>query len=145
MAKALLDTNVFVYAMGGPSPYREPCRRIMELLATGAIEGEVSVDLVQEFLHQRLRRTGDRVAAAAAARHVSYLVALHDVTGTEFLRALALFERHEQLGARDAMFAAIALNRGLDAIVTADRGFEGIAGLRRVDPLDEAAVASICG
>lgn len=145
MAKALLDTNVFVYAIGGPSPYREPCRRIMELLATGEIEGEVSVDLVQEFLHQRFRRTGDRHAAAAAARHVSMLVALHDVTATESLRALALFARHEQLGARDTMFAAVALNRGLDAIVTADRGFDGIPGLRRIDPLDDDAVASICG
>lgn len=68
---------------------------------------------------------------------------LHDVTRAESIRALALFERHEQLGARDAMFAAIALNRGLDAIVTADRGFDGIAGLRRIDPRDAAAVASI--
>lgn len=145
MARALLDTNIFVYAMGGPSPYRDPCRRIMELLATGEIEGEVSVDLVQEFLHQRFRRTGDRAAAAAAADHVSYLVALHDVTAAELTRALALFRRHDQLGARDAMFAAIALNRDLGAIVTADRGFDGIAGLRRVDPLDDAAIASICG
>ena len=145
MARALLDTNVFVYAMGGPSPYREPCRRIMELLATGEIEGEVSVDLLQELLHQRARRTGDRGAAVAATEHVSYLVVSHDVTASELTRALVLFRRHEQLGARDAMFAAIALNRGLSAIVTADRGFDGIAGLRRVDPLDDDAVASICG
>lgn len=47
MTRVLLDTNVFVYAMAGPSSYREPCRAIVEHLATGAIEGEVSVDLVK--------------------------------------------------------------------------------------------------
>lgn len=145
MGRTLLDTNVFLYALGGPSPYREPCRRILELLATGALEGEVSTDLVQEFLHVRQRRIGDRHAAAEAARLVAILVALHDVTASELTRALALFQRHEQLGARDAMFAAIALNRGLETIVTADRGFDGIAGLRRIDPLDDEALASICG
>lgn len=144
MARALLDTNVFAYAMGGPSPYREPCRTIMELLATGAIEGEVSVDLVQEFLHLRMRRTRDRLAAVADARHVSILVALHDLTGAELTRAFALCERHPGLDARDAMFAAIALNRGLAAIVSADRGFDDIPGLDRVDPLDDAAVAALC-
>lgn len=144
MTRVLLDTNVFVYALGGPSPYREPCRRIVEHLATGEIEGEVSVDLVQELLHQRARRVRDRQAAIEAARHVAMLVALHDVTAAELTRALVLLQRHAQLGARDAMFAAVALNRGLGAIVTADRGFDGIPGLRRVDPLDTAAVAALC-
>lgn len=140
----LLDTNVFAYAMGGPSPYREPCRRIMELLATGAIEGEVSVDLVQEFLHLRLRRMRDRHAAVEAARHVAMLVALHDLTAAELTRAFVLCERHPHLDARDAMFAAIALNRGLSAVITADRGFDGIPGLRRVDPLDADALDALC-
>lgn len=29
MTRVLLDTNVFVYAMAGPSSYREPCRAIV--------------------------------------------------------------------------------------------------------------------
>lgn len=57
------------------------------------------------------------------------LVAIHDVTASELTRAFVLLQRHAQLGARDAMLAAVALNRGLAAIVTADRGFDGIPGL----------------
>lgn len=116
----------------------------MELLATGAIEGEVSVDLVQEFLHLRLRRMRDRHAAVEAARQVAILVALHDLTAAELTRAFVLCERHPHLDARDAMFAAIALNRGLSAVITADRGFDGIPGLRRVDPLDADAIEQLC-
>jgi predicted nucleic acid-binding protein len=139
----LYDTNVFVYAVGGPSPYREACRGIVERAAEGRLAGEASVDLVQEFLHQRMRRTGDRALAATAARHVVPLCTLHDVTAADLTLALSLFERHPALSARDATFAALALNRGLDAILTADAGFEGVDGLERIDPRDEVLVASL--
>lgn len=142
--RALLDTNVFVYAVGDESPYREPCRRIMALLASGELKGEVSADLVQEFMHIRHRRTGDRAAAAAEARDIAMSVVLRDVTATELMRALTLFERNGRLSARDAVFAAVALNRGVSTVISADRGFDGVGGLRRVDPCDEEAVASLC-
>jgi uncharacterized protein len=70
---------------------------------------------------------------------------MRSTRSAELNRALALCERHPALGARDAMLAAITLNRGIGAILTADRGFDEVPGLRRVDPLDAAAVASVCG
>jgi hypothetical protein len=57
--------------------------------------------------------------------------------------ALFLWTEHEQLDVRDAIFAAQALNRGIDAILSPDRDFDGIPGLERIDPADEAAVASL--
>lgn len=56
---------------------------------------------------------------------------------------LTLVERHDQLQPRDAVFAATALNREMPVILSPDRGFDAIAGLRRVDPLDEGAVAEL--
>jgi hypothetical protein len=47
--------------------------------------------------------------------------------------------RWPPLDARDAVFAALALNRGIDAILTTDRAFDGIADLERIDPTDEQA------
>ncbi len=52
---------------------------------------------------------------------------------------------HEDLGARDAVFAALAINRGIDAILTTDRAFEGISGLERIDPADERAITRLAG
>ena len=57
--------------------------------------------------------------------------------------ALKLWCEHEQLDMRDAIFAAQALNRGIDAILSPDRGFGGIAGLERIDPADAKAVAAL--
>ena len=73
------------------------------------------------------------------AAHVS----LHAVEPTDIERALDLWSDYERLDMRDAIFAAQALNRGIDAILSPDRGFDGIPGLERIDPADAAAVASL--
>jgi len=56
---------------------------------------------------------------------------------------LWLFETHERVTARDATSAAVALNRGFDAILSADRDFDEIPGLERIDPRDHARVAAL--
>jgi len=139
----LYDTNVFVYALGGASPYREPCRAIVEHASAGRLDGEASADLIQELLHQRMRQTGDRTVAVATARRVQILCRLHDIQGNDVNLALWLFETHTRLTARDATFAAVALNRGVDTILSADHDFDEIPGLERIDPRDAAAVATL--
>jgi len=99
--------------------------------------------MVQEVVWQRLRQTGDRTAAAQTGRDVAALCRLHDFTAPDVARSIELFESHDRLDAFDAQLAAIALGRGVAVILTADRGFDGIAGLRRVDPIGADAVASL--
>lgn len=55
--------------------------------------------------------------------------------------ALDLLVDHGRLRTADAVTAATALNRGIPAVLSADRDFDGIAGVERVDPADEHAVA----
>jgi predicted nucleic acid-binding protein len=137
------DTNVFVYALGGAGPYREACRAIVEHASAGRLDGEASADLIQELLHQRMRQTGDRAVAVATARRVKVLCQLHDVQESDINLALWLFETHTRVTARDATFAAVALNRGVDAILSADRDFDEISGLERIEPRDAAAVSRL--
>lgn len=136
---------MFIYAVGGEHPYRPPCQEILRRLALGEVAGEASADLVQEFLHQRTRRTGDRASAAAQARRIFETCRLHDVERRDVPVALDLFAATPSLSARDAMFAAVALNRDISVILSPDRGFDDVAGLRRVDPSDHEAVAALAG
>ena len=141
----LYDTSVFVYALGGEHPYREPCRDIVHRAAIGELQGEASADLLQEFTHQRVRRTGDRAVAAKAARDIAKLVWWHPLEPDDVQRGIDLFERHAQLDARDAVFAALAINRGIDAILATDRAYDEVDGLERIDPADEHAVSTLIG
>jgi uncharacterized protein len=112
--------------------------------AAGArLDGEASADLIQELLHQRMRQTGDRSQAVATARRVRSLCRLHDVQVADVGLALSLFETHDRLTARDAMLAAVALNRGVEIVLSADRDFDGVPGIRRIDPRDTAAVETL--
>jgi predicted nucleic acid-binding protein len=65
---------------------------------------------------------------------------LHEVTRSDLTAALDLYAGHDRLDPLDAVYAAAALNRGIDAIVSADRALDGVRGLERVDPLDVAAI-----
>jgi predicted nucleic acid-binding protein len=136
----LFDTSVFIYALGGEHRYREPCQAILREMRGGRLAGEASIELVHEFAYVRRRRQA-RADAAHWARRVRRSCPLHTVGLADIERALDLWCVHERLDMRDAIFAAQALNRGIDAILSPDRGFDGIPGLERIDPADAAAVA----
>ncbi len=109
----------------------------------GLISSEASVELIHEFAHVRCRRGVPRALAARDALDIAATSRLHTVTQSDIERALGLWCEHERLDMRDAIFAAQALNRGIDAILSADRGFDGIPGLQRIDPADTEAVATL--
>jgi uncharacterized protein len=135
----LCDTNVLVYALGAPHRYRAPCREIVRRQGEGALAGETTPVVIAEFAHQRLRQTGDREEAAARARQAAVAFHVHAVDDDDARLALDLYERSSGLDAFDALLAATALNRGIDAIVSADRAFAEVSGVERVDPADALA------
>lgn len=143
MTRFLYDTSVFLYAIGSQHDYRTPCREILARAEVSEVQGEASADLIQEVLHHRFRRTRDRVRAAREARDVARVCRLHEVQPRDVLRALELYAASGRLGARDAVFAAVALNRGIPTILSPDRAFDEVAGLLRIDPADRPAVEDL--
>jgi uncharacterized protein len=139
----LFDTGVFIYALGGEHLYREPCRAILREMRGGQFAGEASVELIHEFSYVRGRRSEARRDAAESARDIADMCRLHVVEPSDIERALDLWSDHERLDMRDAIFAAQALNRNIDAILSPDRDFDGIPDLERIDPADTTAVASL--
>jgi uncharacterized protein len=141
----LFDTSVFIYALGSEHPYRDPCRAIMSKGVEGMLAGEASIELLHEFAYVRAQQGVARRTAVADARDIAATSRLHAVDRADIERALELWREHERLDMRDAIFAAQALNRKIDAILSPDRGFDGITGLQRVDPGDVEAVAALTG
>lgn len=143
MRRFLYDTAVFVYALGAEHPYREPCRAILKRARRGELAGEASVELLQELANVQLRRGRDRRAVVRQVRDIRLAFRIHDFEVADVPLFENLLARHKQLKARDAVFAATALNRGIDAIVSPDRDFDGLRRLERIDPLDAPALASL--
>lgn len=65
-----------------------------------------------------------RTTAAKLARSFADLLGpLVEIESDDLQAGLSLFERHEQLGAFDAVLAAAALNREAEALISADSAF----------------------
>jgi len=130
----VLDTTVLVYAKGADHPLRDPCRELVRAVGDGAVAATTTVEVIQEFAHVRARRCS-RQDAAQLARDFTELLSPLLIVGEGDLRAgMALFERHEAVGAFDAVLAASAIAHGAAALVSADRTFAAISGLCHVAP-----------
>ena len=129
-----VDTAVLMYAAGTEHPLREPCRRVLERVAAGELDAVISVEVVQEIVH-RYRAIGRGDLAAGVARDAMDLFApVLPVTHAVVRRLAALLERYPALAARDLIHVATCEHEGIEAIVSPDRGFDAVAGLRRIDP-----------
>lgn len=138
----VLDTTVLVYAKGAEHPLRQPCRELVAAIADGQIEATTTVEAIQEFAHVRARRRDRGDAAALGRDYAELLSPLLEITVAQLRRGLELFERHEGLGAFDAVLAGAALEVGAEALVSADGGFAAVPGLPHAMP-DVAGVAGL--
>jgi len=129
----VIDTTVLTYAVGVEHPLRDPCRRLLRAHADGAIDAATSIDVVQEFVHIRACRRS-RADAVNLARRYTAALSLLETHLDDLDLALNLFEQHSVLGVFDSVLAAVALNRRAEALVSADRAFGEVPGLRWVNP-----------
>ena len=129
----VLDTTVLVYAVGDDHGLREPSRAIVEAVERGAVQATTTVEVIQELVHVRARRR-DRADAASLGRAYATLFSpLLQPSEESLIAGLRLFEREEALGAFDAVLAAATIAARADALVSADRSFDRVRGLRWVD------------
>jgi predicted nucleic acid-binding protein len=141
--RVLVDTNVFLYALGAEHQLREPCRRLVSAMAKQEIAAEVTVEILQEVFHLRRRRGPAQDAAERVREIIAWGLPVHDFAREDFEAALRLLDHHPRLPARDAVHVATALNHGVEAILSADADFDVIEGFTRVDPADAEAVESL--
>src|SRR5512143_2818924 len=117
MAKMFLDANVFLYAIGGEGPHRQPCRALLEAVGQGALDAVTDSEVLQEILHVRARRVTMKdgiVATRAAAAVVGEVL---PVTHQDVLTACALLDSHPTLGARDALHVAVMKNAHVSLLI----------------------------
>jgi predicted nucleic acid-binding protein len=129
----VVDTTILVYAVGDDHPLREPSRRLLAAHRDGSIEAGTTVEVIQEFAHVRARRR-DRHDAVDLARNYLRALTILVTTAEELERGLDLYERSPDLGAFDAVLAAVALEREAEALISGDHAYGVIDGLRWIGP-----------
>ncbi len=133
-----LDTNIPMYAAGREHPYREICQWVMRQIAEGQLVVATDTEVFQEILH-RYGLLGRYEEAAMLVTDLMMLVErVYPVTVADVQRAVDLFRRYAPQGvrSRDLIHVAVMLNNGLTDIISTDRHFDLVEGIRRIDPLN---------
>ena len=130
----ILDTTVFVYAVGVEHPLKAPSNRLLEAVQSGAVQGATTAGVLQEFASVRSRRRPRSDAVALARDFAALLSPLQRVEEDDLDLGLRIFERSDRIGSFDAVLAAVAINRDAEALVSSDRAFSAVRRLRHIDP-----------
>jgi predicted nucleic acid-binding protein len=96
----------------------------------------VSVEVLQEVLHVFWARRQLHDGLRAFDQMVKLFPEPLPIERTDSLLARSLLQRHPALSPRDCIHAAVVLNHGLDAIISADRSFDQVSEIKRLDPLE---------
>ena len=139
----VLDTTILAYAAGADHPLRDPCRRILEAASRGSLLAVTTTHVIEEFVHVRSRRRPRDDAAELGRRYSTLLAPLIATDADDLTEGLRLFVAHPELGSFDAVLAAVALRRGADALVSADRAFSVVPDLRHLHPMDLHGVEAL--
>lgn len=133
-----LDANVLMYAAGKDHPYREPCREVLRRIETEDLLVVTNVEVLQELLH-RYRSLGQPDLATTIYEATKDLCEeILSVTEDDLDHAHEILQADSSINVRDAVHAATALRRGVQGILSTDRHFDDLSGIRRFDPVELA-------
>jgi predicted nucleic acid-binding protein len=125
-----IDSNIPMYVAGRAHPHREPSLRFFEAVRENEIQTCSSTEVLQEILHRYSALYQFDVARDVYDLFVALCTVVHPVTLADTNRARDLVAE-QRLSARDAVHAAVMLNRGVEWIATFDADFERVPGIRR--------------
>lgn len=139
-----LDTNILVYAHRPDMPAHEPAYAVVTEVLGGPAPVGLCWPVLQEFLAVV---TSSRIFATPTPAQKAFdqvdhwlssprALALHESPShLRTLRALVVDGRATGGAMHDARIAAICLDHGVSALLTADRDFSRFPGLRVRNPL----------
>ena len=129
-----IDTNIPIYAAGQPHPLREACQRVMRAAAAGHIEVVTDSEVFQEILY-RYWRIGERKKGLQIFDSFYQIMAgrIFAVGERDVHRARELAEEYS-ISLRDLIHLAVMKNNDIEEILTADKDFDRVKGIRRIDP-----------
>lgn len=123
-----VDTNVFMYAVGGPHPLREPARAFFQDSLEAGTPLVTSAEVLQELLHAYLPVHRLDTLDAAFALVEGCVADVWPVEADDARLARALAARHPGLGARDLIHVAACRRRGVASVKSYDRGLAAVFG-----------------
>lgn len=132
-----LDANIFMYAAGKPHAYKQPCQQILQAVETKQLPAATNVEVLQEMLYRYYHLKVLDKGIQLCHYILEYPLTVLPVTPADLSLALDLLSSNKTSGLqpRDAIHAATMRNNNIGKILSADKHFDRITGIQRLDPL----------
>ena len=132
-----LDTSIPIYAAGTSGPYKATCVALLDRIERGELKAVIDAEVVQEILYRFFRLNLSKEGEQLGRQLLRLGVGVMPITRSDIGRAIDLQERYstQRIPPRDTLHVAVMLNNNLRKILTADKHFEKIEEVDRVDPV----------
>ena len=128
----LIDSNIPMYLVGEAHPHKAGAQRMLERLVLGSRRLVSDAEVLQEILHRYVAiRRRDAIQPAFEAL-LGIVDEVFPVTMSTVTRARDIVLGTPALSARDAVHVAVMEEHGVEEILSFDRGFDGVPGVRRI-------------
>ncbi|MDX2166142.1 MAG: type II toxin-antitoxin system VapC family toxin [Deltaproteobacteria bacterium] len=128
----LIDSNVPMYLVGAEHPHKVDARRLLERVIADRQRLVTDAEVLQEILHRYVaidRRDAIQPALDALLGIVDEVIPIED---RDVLRARDVVLGVQGISARDALHVAIMQRHRIVSILSFDRGFDAVPGVRRM-------------
>jgi uncharacterized protein len=127
-----VDSNVPMYLIGDDQQLKGDARRVLERLAAEQARLVTSSEVFQELLHRY--GTGDRRDRLEPSFETlrGLVEDVLAVEGADVFAAKDLLYAHPRLSARDALHVAVMRRHEITQVVSFDRGFDAVSGIKRL-------------
>ena len=132
---AFIDANVPIYAAGRKHPNKEPCVRVLLMVAEHPRAFVTDVEVLQELMHRYVAL--DRWILGREVIQ-GFSEVMHDRIEPVYVEdidlAARLADRHPGISSRDLVHAAVMRRMGVNWIVSAGTDFDRLPEITRLDP-----------
>ena len=128
----LVDTNVPMYLVGAAHPNKESARTALERAVGDGAQLVTHAEVLQEILHRYVAIDRRDAIGPCLDALLGVVDEVLPIEVADVLAAQRLVERIPAMSARDAIHVAVMRRHGIDDILTFDRGFDSIPGIRRL-------------
>lgn len=133
-----LDTNIFVRLLAADDEKKtDACFRLFQRIQKGEESVTTAEVIIAEVVYVLSSPSLYRLSHDEISARLAPLLSLRSLklrNKRTYLRALDLYATHPSLDFEDALSVAHMERQGISEIVTYDRDFDRLPGIKRIDP-----------
>lgn len=134
--KYYIDTNIFIYSTNPSDSRYSNCKTILEKIIIGEIEALTSVETFEEINHYGQKNKVVRKTILLCQKLLTTNLNVVSFTDKLLLSYLKIAKRYSdsKVDSRDLIHVVSALKNDAEIIISADRDFDKITEIKRIDP-----------